>query len=47
LQAAEAWGVPPWEIAAGGSKLTWYARWSEYRKEYNKAMKEKARKSGG
>lgn len=28
LQAAEAWGVPPWEIAGGGSPLVWLNRYT-------------------
>lgn len=43
LEAAEAWGVPPWEIAPGG-KFEWYARWSSYRETVNKAVKERREK---
>lgn len=43
LEAAEAWGCPPWEIAPGG-KFLWYARWSSYKQTIDKAMKERREK---
>jgi len=43
LDAAEAWGCPPWEIAPGG-KFLWYARWSSYTQTVNKAIKERREK---
>lgn len=49
LEAAEAWGVPPWEIAPPDNKFLWYSRWSAYSGEINKAQREageKARSKG-
>ncbi len=44
LEAAEAWGVPPWEIAERDSKYTWYTRWSSYTNVVNKARRERDEK---
>ena len=41
LEAAEAWGCPPWEIAERDSKVTWYFRYSSYQQTVNKALREK------
>lgn len=43
IEAAEAWGCPPWDIAPGG-KFLWFARWQSYRGAVNKAMKERREK---
>lgn len=47
MEAAEAWGVPPWEITDQGSKYLWYARWSSYTTTVNKAMREKRNEAKG
>lgn len=39
LEAAEAWGCAPWEIAPGG-KFLWYSRWVSYTNTVNKAIRE-------
>jgi hypothetical protein len=39
LIAASEWGTPPWEIA-GGSRLTWYLRWNEWKKLEHKRMQQ-------
>jgi hypothetical protein len=41
LQAAEAWGIPPWEVWEHDDSAFWVARWSVYRDELNKAQKKK------
>lgn len=46
LEAAEAWGVPPWEIVERDSKFTWYSRWSSYQQTVNKAMRERRERQG-
>lgn len=40
LEAAEAWGCAPWEIAPGG-KFLWYSRWVSYTNTVNKAIRER------
>lgn len=32
LELASEWGVPPWEIAGGGNRLTWIFRGFAYLK---------------
>lgn len=41
LEAAEAWGVPPWEITGNGSRFLWYSRWMAYTDAVNRAVKER------
>ncbi len=41
LEAAEAWGTPPWEIAGRDSPFVWYSRFTSYQQTVNKAMRER------
>jgi hypothetical protein len=47
LEAAEAWGTPPWEIF-GGDRLTWYLRFVVRRgikiEQVNKTIEEQQSK---
>ena len=43
ILAASDWGVPPWEIAGGGTQLQWYMRWSAYRRVALRVQKDEQR----
>jgi len=45
LVAAEEWGCPPWEIA-GGNKLQWFFRWTEYQPRREKAKRKAIENAG-
>jgi len=42
LDAAQAWGCPPWEIAGetDPDRLKWFIRWQAYQKQVNLKNKE-------
>jgi len=44
LIAAERWGVPPWEVAAG--PLMWFLRWIEFENQRAKEEERQAKKHG-
>jgi hypothetical protein len=41
MEAAEAWGIPPWQIA-GGAPVLWWSRWLVKRNLEIAKIKEKA-----
>jgi hypothetical protein len=44
LDAAEAWGCPPWEISPPDNKFLWFMRRQMYEDVKNRAMKERYKK---
>jgi len=43
IEAAEAWGMAPWEIEERQGELIWYLRWCAYRDALIKVHKEQAK----
>jgi hypothetical protein len=43
LEAADAWGTPPWKIA-GGTKTLWFIRWRFFANERSEFLAEKYKK---
>lgn len=41
LQAADKWGVPPWQVEDEASRL-WWERWRAWEDELERFRKEKA-----
>jgi len=49
LQAAEAWGVPPWVVTGEepANRMLWFLRRGAFEREVERARREKAKKSRG